>query len=60
MLPGKHFIFKKGAPDYVPHWEIRASEYEEGAKLLEVVGTPEQKINYYGMVALTVFRESKH
>jgi len=43
---GQGFYFKKGVPGYVPHWEI-AQAVRRKCKILEFVGTPEQKLKYW-------------
>ena len=45
-VTGQDFRFEKETPGYIPHWELEQAK-RRGAKILEVVGTPEQKINYY-------------
>ena len=45
---GQSFYFKKDEPNYVPHWEIGQAK-RRGAKVLQMEGTPHQKINlFYG------------
>ena len=45
---GQSFYFKKDKADYVPHWEIGQAK-RRGAKVIEMEGTPAQKINlFYG------------
>ncbi len=45
---GQCFYFKKDKADYVPHWEIGQAK-RRGAKVIEMLGTPAQKINlFYG------------
>jgi len=45
---GQAFYFKKDVAGYVPHWEIGQAK-RRGAKVIEMEGTPAQKVNlFYG------------
>jgi hypothetical protein len=43
---GQMFYFKKGKPNYVPHWEL-GQALRRGATVISMTGTPEQKIKYW-------------